>query len=137
MAEVAQLALAFGLLPALVPLLRRLERRIFGSAAAGRPGRRRRRRPGSAPVPATERRPLQVVAADLRRLSRQLAVVPAGAPLLRWQALWTAFDDVLAEAAEQLDVPSELACTPTGLARDLERLRLLAALEATGLAVHD
>ncbi|MFP5370437.1 MAG: hypothetical protein ACLGI3_06775 [Actinomycetes bacterium] len=134
MAEVAQLVLTFGLLPALVVGLRALERRMFGSPAPGRPPRRRPRRPAAAPAPG--RRPLQVVAADVRRLSGQLSVVPAGAPLVRWQALWTAFDEVLVEAAEQLDVPHELACTPPGLARDLERLRVLAALEAAGLTVH-
>ena len=48
--------------------------------------RRRRRAPPARP-PRTARRPLQVVAADLRRLGRQLALVPAGAPLARWQAL--------------------------------------------------
>ena len=134
MAEVAQLVLAFGLLPALVVVLRLIERRMFGPRG---PGWRRSRRPGTGPAPAPERRPLQVVAADLRRLSRQLAVVPAGAPLVRWQALWTAFDDVLVEAAEELDVPHALPSAPTGLGRDLERLRLLAALEAAGLAVRD
>lgn len=137
MAEVAQLVLTFGLLPALVVVLRLLERRMFGAPVPGRLFRRRSRRPDLRPAPAPRRRPLQVVAADLRRLSRQLAVVPSGAPLVRWQALWTAFDDVLVEAAEQLDVPHELASAPPGLARDLERLRLLAALEAEGLAVHD
>ena len=133
MTEVAQLVLTFGLLPALVLVLRLLERRMFGSSVPGR----RSRRPRPRPAPAPERRPLQVVAADLRRLSRQLSVVPAGAPLVRWQALWAAFDDVLGEAAEQLDVPHELATAAPGLARDIERLRLLAALEAAGLAVHD
>ena len=137
MAEVAQLVLAFSLLPALVVVLRLLECRMFGSSVTGRSSRRLSRRPRPRPTPIPERRPLQVVAADLRRLSRQLAVVPAGAPLLRWQALWAAFDDVLSEAAEQLDVPHALAATPTGLNRDLERLRLLAALEGAGLAVHD
>lgn len=137
MAEAAQLVLAFSLLPALVVVLRLVARRMDGDRVPGRLSRRRWRRPGPQPAPAPERRPLQVVAADLRRLSRQLAVVPAGAPLLRWQALWAAFDDVLSEAAEQLDVPHGLAATPTGLARDLERLRLLAALEGAGLAVHD
>jgi hypothetical protein len=34
-------------------------------------------------------------------------------------------------------VPHELRTTPDGPARDLERLRLLAALEAAGLVVHD
>jgi hypothetical protein len=83
------------------------------------------------------RRPLQVVAADLRRLSRQLALVPAGASLVRWQALWAAYDDVLMEAAAALEIPHELATAPKGLPLDFERLRLVTALEDAGLAVHD
>ena len=128
----AQFALTFGLLLAPVAVLSLIDR-----CATGRPVRfrwrlRRRARPA---VPAVGR-PIQVVAADLRRLSRQLALVPAGAPLVRWQALWAAYDDVLLEAAAQLDVPHELPTTPSGMARDLERLRLLAALEGAGLAVR-
>jgi hypothetical protein len=84
----------------------------------------------------TERRPLQVVAADVRRLTRQLALVPSGAPLVRWQALWTAYDAVLIEAADQLEVTHELTSAPVGIPRDIERLRLLAALEGAGLAVR-
>ena len=68
------------------------------------PAAARRRPPAAAPGAA--RRPLQVVAADLRRLSRQLALVPAGATLVRWKALWAAYDDVLVEAAEHARGPA-------------------------------
>ena len=81
-------------------------------------------------------RPIQLVAADLRRLSRQLALVPAGAPLVRWRALWSAYDAVLAEAAEALEVPHTLAATTVGIGRDIERLRLVSALEGAGLVVR-
>ena len=103
---------------------------------SGRSVRRRRSRRAQHPSSAPTRRPIQVVAADLRRLSHQLALVPAGAPLVRWQALWAAYDGVLIEAAEQLQVPHELPSAPLGMPRDLERLRLLAALEGAGLVVH-
>lgn len=83
-----------------------------------------------------DRRPLQVVAADVRRLRRQLTLVPAGAPMARRRALQAAFDDVLTEAAAMLAVEHALATEPLGRARDAERLRLLAALEAAGLAVE-
>jgi hypothetical protein len=86
------------------------------------------------PVPT--HRPIQVVAADLDRLSRQLALVPAGAPLVRWRALWFAYDAVLMEAAEQLEITHTLPGTPVGMARDIERLRMLAALEGAGLVVR-
>jgi hypothetical protein len=128
---VAQLVLAFGLLVTLVGVLTSIDRRV-----TGRPVRRRLRRRVRAVEPEPLGRPIQVVAADLRRLARQLALVPAGAPLVRWQALWTAYDVVLGEAAAQLGIPHELATTPSGMARDLERLRLLAALEGAGLAVQ-
>jgi hypothetical protein len=82
------------------------------------------------------RRPHQVVAADVRRLARSLALVPAGAPMARRRALAAAYDDVLVEAALQLDVAHELRTTREGPARDLERLRLVSALEAAGLAVQ-
>jgi hypothetical protein len=83
-------------------------------------------------------RPLETVAADLRRLNRQLALVPAGTPLVRWRALWTAYDGVLMEAADQLEVPHELRDLPVqiGMERDIERLRVLAALEGAGLVVR-
>jgi hypothetical protein len=86
--------------------------------------------------PQSTRRPLQVVAADVRRLGRQLSLVPAGAPMARRRALAAAYDDVLVEAALLLDVPQELSATPVGPDRDLERLRLLGELEAAGLAVR-
>ena len=86
------------------------------------------------PVPV--RRPLQVVAADVRRLGRQITLVPAGAPMARRRALAAAYDDVLVEAAVLLDVPNDLRTSPLGPARDVARLRLLAELEEAGLAVQ-
>ncbi len=93
-----------------------------------------RRRAARHPVPG--RRPLQVVAADVRRLARSLALVPAGAPMARRRALTAAYDDVLIEAAAQLEIAHQLRTTPEGPARDIERLRMVAALEAAGLAVR-
>ena len=95
-----------------------------------------RRAPLPDPVGPT-RRPIQVVAADLRRLSRQLALVPSGSTLVRWKALWSAYDGVLIEAAEMLEVTHQLTEQPAaGVARDVERVRVLAALEGAGLVVR-
>jgi hypothetical protein len=135
---VAQLALAVGLLLALVFSLSRAYRWATGREPRHRRLKRRfrlgRRLP---PAPGPTRRPIQLVAADLRRLARQLALVPAGAPLVRWQALWVAYDDVLREAAAQLEIPHDLQDSPRGPAHEFERRRLVAALEGAGLAVRD
>ena len=90
----------------------------------------RRRRPAVGPV----NRPLQDVAADLRRLAHELALVPAGVPVARRRGLQAAYDDVLAEAAVLLEVRHTMTLTPPGSARDAERSRLQAALTDAGLA---
>ncbi|MGY1636745.1 hypothetical protein ACI78V_08835 [Geodermatophilus sp. SYSU D00742] len=109
-----------------------LARFLFGSARL--PVSRRRRAPEP---PRPVHRPLEVVAADLRRLGRQLARVPAGAPMARRRGLQAAYDDVLIEAAELLEVPHALTGTPPGRSRDVERLRVRAALADAGLVVPD
>lgn len=122
---VARGVILLGLLAAApVVILRALLRR----------GRRRRRFVMSRNVPA--RRPVQEVAADLRRLDRQFALVPSGATLVRWRALWSAYDRVLMEAADLLEVSHALEEAPVGVARDIERLRVVSALEARGLVVR-
>ena len=87
--------------------------------------------------PVTARRPVEKVAADLRRLARELATVPAGATFVRWRALQSAYDSVLTEAAELLEVPHALDDLPMGTPRDIERLRVVCELEASGLVVQD
>jgi hypothetical protein len=97
-----------------------------------------RRTPGAQNGGATgrPRRPLELVAADLRRLTRELSMVPGGMPMARRRGLLAAFDDVLVEAAELLEVPHQLTAEPPAT-RELERMRLLASLEAAGLVVDD
>ncbi|PZA20391.1 hypothetical protein [Modestobacter versicolor] len=98
-----------------------------------------RRVPGAQPArPAVvrPRRPLEQVATDLRRLTRELSMVPGGMPMARRRGLLAAYDDVLVEAAELLDVPHQLTTEPPAT-RELERMRLLAMLEAAGLVVTD
>ncbi|WP_199580255.1 hypothetical protein [Blastococcus sp. TBT05-19] len=92
-----------------------------------------RRRAVRHPVPTS--RPLEDVAADLRRLGRSVAFAPAGAPMARRRAVQAAYDDVLIEAAAILGVPTRLAVVPEGRPRDVERLRVVAALRAAGLQV--
>ncbi|SFK86731.1 hypothetical protein [Geodermatophilus ruber] len=117
-----------------VALLGWLARCFCGSARLPLP-LPRRRRPAEPVLP--PRRPLEAVAADLHRLSRQLARVPAGVPMARRLGLQAAYDDVLGEAAVLLEVPHTLGREPAGLPRDVERLRLQAALADAGLVVPD
>ncbi len=111
-----------------VALMGWLARLVFGSARLPLPHR-------ATPVPAG--RPLEQVAADLRRLGRQLSAVPAGAPMARRRGLQAAYDDVLTEAARLLEVPHRLDTVPPGRPRDVERLRLQTALTHAGLTVPD
>lgn len=85
--------------------------------------------------PTLSGRPLERVAADLRRLGRAVDLVPAGAPMARRRGLHAAYDDVLLEAAGMLGVPTSLATCPEGRAREVERLRLAAELRRAGLRV--
>ena len=99
------------------------------------PQRRPRPDAGEAlPLAGPPRRPVESVAADLRRLAHELAVVPSGTPVARRRGLLAAYDDVLVEAAELLQVPHQLTTVPES-GREMERLRLLASLEAAGLVV--
>lgn len=96
-----------------------------------------RRAPGTGQqraVPPPPRRSLQLVAADLRRLTRELSMVPGGMPVARRRGLLAAYDDVLVEAAHLLQVSHRLTAQPEPL-RELERIRLLGQLEAAGLVV--
>ncbi|MGY2079249.1 hypothetical protein [Modestobacter sp. SYSU DS0657] len=94
-----------------------------------------RRRAGPATDPGMPaRRPLEAVAADVRRLTRELAMVPGGMPMARRRGLLAAYDDVLVEAAGLLQVDHRLAEVPPEY-RELERIRLIGALEAAGLVV--
>ncbi|NEK85398.1 hypothetical protein GCU60_17770 [Blastococcus saxobsidens] len=118
---VALLAAFAGVIVGFGPLTRWLELRAARrSAARG---------------PAPSGRPLERVAADLRRLGRQVDLVPAGAPMARRRGLLAAYDDVLLEAAGMLGVPTSLTSCPEGRAREVERLRLVAELRGAGLRV--
>ena len=111
-----------------VALMGWLARLVFGSARLPLPHRA---------TPAPVGRPIEQVAADLRRLGAQLARVPAGAPMARRRGLQAAYDDVLVEAARLLEVPHALDTVPPGRPRDVERLRLQTTLAEAGLTVPD
>ena len=78
--------------------------------------------------------PIQRVAADLRRLHRQLEELPRGASYVRTIGMTHAYDQVLALACQQLEVATRLLDLPDGKPRILERLRLEFLLGECGLS---
>jgi hypothetical protein len=80
-----------------------------------------------------KRPPIQQVAADLRRLRRQLERLPKGASYVRVAGVQRAYDDVLLIACAELDVDTTLNDMPPGTQRDLERLRIEFLLGECGL----
>ncbi len=115
-----------------LPRRRRTDHRAARRPAVRRPQARRPARP----VVTADRRALQVVAADLRRLRRELSLVATGSAAHRAGVL-AAYDDVLLEAAVALEVPHRLREAAPGEDREVERLRLADALADAGLVVSD
>jgi len=109
-------------------LLDVLVRWFSGQLEMERSARRRGRPPVEPP-----HRPIEHVAADVHRLSLQLARVPAGVPQARRAGLLAAYEDVLIEAARLLEVEHSLRGLPPGRARDAARRRLEIDLAAAGL----
>jgi hypothetical protein len=79
--------------------------------------------------------PIQQVAADLRRLSRQRIGIATRSPVW-FTAVQRAYDDRLRVACEQLGIEQHLS-EVTGIDLDLERVRVEGLLEAAGLALRD
>jgi hypothetical protein len=102
--------------------------RWFGAVAEAW---RRRSKPASSLTPTGP--PLEQLAADLRRLRPQY-----GDTRRSWvqrQGARLAYEDVLRQAAAALDLPHDLTSARSGLARELELLRLEQALLDAGVAL--
>lgn len=123
--------------------LRRVGRRIGRLLLAGPLGRRWRlvRLAHALKVaPALERSepscpPIEQVAADLRRLSRQRLGIATRSPVW-FTAVQRAYDDRLHVACAQLGIEEHLA-ELSGLDLDVERVRVEGLLEAAGLVLRD
>jgi hypothetical protein len=89
-----------------------------------------------APKPRVEVRqpPIERLAADLRRLAAACLDCPRGTSRARRLGLLTAYDEALAAACAALEVPQVLDTLPVGVDRELERMRVEAALESAGLS---
>ncbi|RYC12602.1 hypothetical protein [Nocardioides zhouii] len=84
------------------------------------------------PAPLVPRnRPIEQVGADVRRLRD--AFGREGVRFAKWEGIRRAYDGVLAEAADTLELSHGLADLPPGADRDFERVRVERLLEDAGL----
>jgi hypothetical protein len=82
-------------------------------------------------------RPIQAVAADLRRLHRMLDELEPGTPMVRRVGARRAYDALLIQACAAMAVEQHLAELPEeGMDRDLERLRVEELLRSAGMVIH-
>ena len=86
--------------------------------------------------PHTTSRPIERLAADLRRVDRALRSLPPGSTMVRRRATEQAYDDLLREACRALDVADSLDTVPAGLDRELERARVQRALQRAGMSIR-
>jgi hypothetical protein len=86
------------------------------------------------PLPAlTSDQPIERIAADLRRLSAAIGQLRAGTSAIRRRALVSAYDSNLVAACRALGVPNSLDELREGMDREIEKMRMEAALERAGL----
>ncbi|MEP6853589.1 MAG: hypothetical protein ABJA87_13165 [bacterium] len=77
--------------------------------------------------------PIERVAADARRLRRQLEALPKGTSFVRAIGVAHAYDQVLVLACQQLEIATALHELADGRPRILERLRIEFLLGECGL----
>ena len=80
--------------------------------------------------------PLEQVAANLRRL-RGVLTVDAHRSAAHQMGNRMAYDQVLMQACEMLQIEHDLAGQSAGMERDIERLRVEAELERAGVVLSD
>lgn len=88
------------------------------------------------PKPQPEHPPIERLAADLRRVDRAMRALPEGASLVRRRGTQEAYDALLRQACQALQVPAELEVLPDGLERELERARVEVELQRAGLVIR-
>ena len=99
------------------------------------PARRFRRLWRRRTVPEPAGRPLEVIAAEARRLGQRANYPPRGTSRAKIVALRYAYDHVLAEACAALGITHLLGVLPPGDELDAERLRVESLLWLAGLRI--
>lgn len=90
-----------------------------------------------AEVPAPARPPLEVLARDARRLGARFHSLVPGTSFCKVEAVRHAYERVLGDCADALEVPHLLGLLPAGTERDLERARVERVLHIWGLVLDD
>ena len=88
------------------------------------------------PSPSPTCRPLEAVAADVRRLARRYRCPQEGARFAKVEGYRRAYDTVLLEACSALGLTTLVGVLPPGAELDRERLRVEQALDDAGLSVE-
>ena len=89
-----------------------------------------------APAPEPVCRPLEDIAADVRRLARRYRCPQEGARFAKVEGCRRAYDNVLREACSALGTTTLIGVLPPGAELDRERLRVEQALDDAGLSVE-
>lgn len=92
----------------------------------------RRLRP---PSPVSPHRPIERIAADLRRVRRARACFEPGASAVKKIAARQAYDALLVQACKALDVEHRLLVLSEGMDREIERIRVEERLRDLGLSL--
>lgn len=86
------------------------------------------------PPPVPQCRPIELLAADLRRVHRDLQ--KPGVPMARRRGVWQAYDALLVQACTAVDIEQDLDSLGDGVDREAERLRIEEALRTAGMAIR-
>jgi hypothetical protein len=87
------------------------------------------------PAPVSPHRPIERIAADLRRVRRALACFEPEDSAVKKIAARQAYDALLVQACAALEVEHRLGRLPQGLDREIERFRVEECLRRRGLSV--
>jgi hypothetical protein len=87
------------------------------------------------PAPVSEHRPIERIAADLRRVRRSRACFEPGTSAIRKIGARQAYDALLVQACAALEVEHRLCGLPEGMDREVERFRVEECLRRLGLSV--
>jgi len=83
----------------------------------------------------SEHRPIEQIAADLRRVRRARACFAPGASAAKKIGARQAYDALLVQACGALGVEHRLSALPEGLDREVERFRVEDCLRHQGLSL--